>query len=288
MADTIQATQENHIMNWTDYRSYVFRVFKREFSDLSRLHWYYFYAARRVVWDIEQLRSHGHKWAASSFIPAVLPVNDYDAQSLSISPEDFERSEDAAISHLRLVLLVKGCAVAESYLQKYAQYWARWKGYEGEKFNLINRTGRAIIGPSQVSNISNIIPYLEELMGADFGKKKGALGPAYQLRCVAAHNGGIVDHENAKKLQFTKTEIGQQIRLTWNDLKKYLDAIFDVCSQVELVVPSKPRYYIEVNWILQDIFDRDNSTSAIDAKNLLRMYGFTKLPSTQEIRRQFK
>ncbi|MEW6648416.1 MAG: hypothetical protein AB1450_14535 [Pseudomonadota bacterium] len=267
-----------------EYRTYAYRTFKSEFSNLNRLHWFFSYASRRVETEINSV---SETIASTRFIGDILPANNFASKSLGITPAKFALEVDEHIEHLRLVLLVKACAAAEDFIHKYCQYWAISAGYVGHKQNKVNKIGNAIIAPAMISNIAKSTTYIEELTSASLGPKKGTLGPAYDLRCAAAHNGGIIDHEILKKVQFSGIDIGDRIKLGWHEFHRYIDAIFDVCSRIELIINPTTRHKVEVNWLLQDIFDRDPSLDATSARKILiDNYGYGSSPSSAPSKRK--
>ncbi len=191
------ATQPNN------RRTYVFRCFKGELTLLSRLHWITEFTLKHAKQSLAPYYS-AH---AGVYIKDVLAVIDFDHSMLHEKPSAFIDNAQEYMDHFRMLLVVKGCAILEAYIHRYVHYFAVHLGYLGSKFDSISDVGEAVIKPSMVSNLYNSLRYAEKLMQINFGQELLFVKEAYQVRCAAAHNGGIIDDETAKKFLHIKEEL---------------------------------------------------------------------------------
>lgn len=259
------------------YRTHAHRRFKRELTNLSRLHWVFSYGVEFVRQSAE---ANGH--SKTDRLMAVLPVKGFESERLNISIGDFSDHLNDHVDHLRLLLLVKACANLEDYLHRIAQIWVVGDGYfdaQGSMF--LDRRGKALIAPALVSNLESSMNYLALLLGTTFGSHAGLCGKAYKLRCLAAHNGGIVDQEAIKVFPAMKAEWGNPIRLAWSDLHKYLKAISATTNLIERAIPTRKRVQSEVRIIVGELIGAKECSSTDEpfVRRLLKeRFSFSHLP----------
>lgn len=270
--------------NNSHFRTYIYRCFKEEFSLLSRLHWFFAYSSKLASDEISKITPT----RGTNFIKDVFPLKDFENERLHITAKDFIASTDEYVAHLRMLLLVKGVASLEEFIHRYIQYFVIHLGYVGQKYNKINKIGEAVAKPALVSNLSNCLKYVQELTGCKFGTDMGKVNEAYQIRCAAAHNGGIIDHETANKLPKYKARIGNRIELDWNELHDYLKSIHAVAIKLEVSLPINNVRAIEVNWLLQDLFDTTPTLTARQARKLMKQaYNYQFVPNANIIAQRF-
>ncbi len=232
-----------------NYRTYAFRQFKKELTHLSRLHWIFQFGVRSVCQslDVGNVSNGDH-------LTTMLPVSGFESKRLNISAGEFRNGSDRYIEHLRVLLLVKACANMEGYIHRIAHIWAARNGYfDGKAASGIDVRGRALIKPAMVSNLKGSLEYLQTLLGGNFGADLAVCTEAYQLRCIAAHNGGVVDRESAKAFPQFGSVIGEPVRLGWSELKQYLRAISAVSNEIERAIPSRHRVHGEVALIATEL-----------------------------------
>jgi hypothetical protein len=260
------------------YRTYAYRRFKGELTHLSRLHWVFRYG----VGFVRQSASTA-ELSDDDRLMTALPVTGFEAQRLNVSVGEFCAAIDNHVDHLRLLLLVKACANMEDYLHRIAQIWLVANGYfdaEGKMF--LDKRGKALIAPALVSNLESSLSYLAVLLSVNFGSNAGVCGKAYKLRCLAAHNGGVVDYEAIKVFTSLKSELGRPIRLSWPDLHCYLRAITGACNAIERAIPMRDRIRSEACILVGEVFGTDSSVLHTEAtvRQLLKdRFEFNRLPS---------
>lgn len=275
---TVVTTNSSH------FRTYIYRCFKEEFSLLSRLHWFFAYSSKLAASELSNVALTSD----SIFIKDVLPISDFDNEKLHISVPDFIASSTEYIAHLRMLLLVKGVASLEEFTHRYIQYFVIHLGYVGPRYNKINELGEALAKPAMASNLFSCLKYVEKLTGCAFGTNLTKVKEAYQIRCAAAHNGGIIDHETAKKLPQFSGQIGKRIELEWNALHGYLKSIHAVALKIEESLNANEVRAVEVNWLLQDLFDANGALTARQARKLLKQeYHYQFVPSSTLISQKF-
>jgi hypothetical protein len=228
--------------------------------------------------------------ASTDFITKHFNISGFDPNRLGIAPKQYVTDNKDLEAHLRLILLVKACATTEDFLHRYVHYWAIYKGFKGTKFNKLSEPGEAIIKPALASNIASLCKYVKDLMSVDLSNLVQTLGEAYQLRCVAAHSGGVVDASSARKLSFMgKLKPGDRIHLSWEKFSFYLNAIFKTCNIVEKAIPYTHLRAIEAMWILTEIVEASENITALQARRILiAEYGYhTGAPLKHIIAKEF-
>lgn len=269
----------------TSFRSYPFRCFMNEFSVLSRIHWYFEFSSKYALDDFSKKFNTGQ----SKYLSDVITLSNFDTNRIHIPIKQFISENNNHLSHLRMLLLVKGCASLEDFLHRYIKYYAIYSGFVGTNKNKLNVAGDALIKPGMVSNLKSSLLYIKSLMDLTIDSAKlENISSAYQIRCAAAHNGGVVDHETIRKLPNLQAQIGQRIYLEWPELQNYLQTIHEVASTVEGAIPVKELREIDANWLLQGLFDTNRNLTAKTARKLLiTEYNFHGAPDRAKIAQQF-
>ncbi len=274
------------------FRTHIFKSFKNEFSMLSRLNWVIELSIKAIRTNMSVLPYEEQ----DKYIGNLFSLHDFDSIRLNIDIKTFIKESDHYIEHLRMLLLVKGCASLEEYIHRYVKYYIIHIGYIGKKYNKLNEIGEVIAGPALKSNLHDSLNYVEKLMKISFGETLQKVSEAYQIRCAAAHNGGIIDFETAKKIPKFAKRVGDRILISWNELHIFLDSIYNIAEKIELCIDPRFRKRIEVNWLIQDIIDRkdiivDNKVKEItagQAKDLLiKNYNYRGAPDKKTISLRF-
>lgn len=270
-----------------NYRTYAFRRFKAELTNLSRLRWVFAFSQGHSLHYLDE-----QGIADNDRLMAAHPLPGYDDHKLQISVGEFRQEAEGHEDHFNLLLLVKACANMEDYLGRMAQIWAVGQGYLDPKDKtLLDRRGKAIIQPALVSNLESSLSYLQLLLNVKFGPSLGLLGKAYKLRCIAAHNGGVVDHEAIRLFPELKTEWGKPIRLKWPTLHEQLKAAVQSCKVIENAIHSRDRYQGELQLILGELIKVGEVTGSDEpnARMILRdKYGFHRIPGRKALRNILK
>lgn len=243
------------------FRSWAYTAFKNEFSHLSRTHWHVSYALR-VTADVLS----GVPSGSPGFVGHVRSAPGFDPQRLGITAERYLEGEDDIINHLRVLLLVKGVSALETLIHRYVELKVAAMGHV-EAGNELSRAGKALAKPGMVSNIVPSGSYLQHLLAIRFPDPLTTkLSKSYQLRCLAAHNGGVVDDSAIKQFPAFATRRGEQIHLTWPDLHEYLEAIADAAKRYELGFPAPELKRVENQWLIKDLVDRNPRITASEVR----------------------
>ena len=75
--------------------------------------------------------------------------------------------------------------------------------------------------------------------------------------------------QDSQKLPQYSKAIGQRIHISWDDFHNHLKAIYNVAIKIEESLLPKKVKYIELNWLLQDIFDDDSSLTFEQARKII-------------------
>lgn len=287
----------------TDYRTYAFRRFKRELTHLSRLRWVFKYCQSFVTLAVRDADV-----PPTDLLTARFPVPDYPAERLSIPVQEFCDQASGNEDHFNLLLLVKACANMEHYLHKIAQIWAIEQGYfDVLATDLLDKRGKALIKPARVSTLDDSLKYIELLLSIEFGSALNVVRKAYKLRCVAAHTGGVVDEGALTEFPELKSQLGDRIHLSWDQLNSYLKSIQLCCSRIENSIPKRVRMRNELKVIIGGlirggVFGDKQQANARGAGSrvfghdevyqlrniLVTQFGFNNLPSVHWLTREME
>ena len=264
-------------------RSAAFAAFKKEFSAASRILWTMEYASAVAAEHVA-----GVPAGDSRFVGTSAPAKGFDPKRLGVSAASYAADLDDHLGHLRLLVLVKAVASLESLLQRYAELHTAF-AFRGKSANMLSEVGKAIVRPANTGGMKEYLPYVCELVGAKIdADDRKALQEAYQLRCAAAHNGGVVDAETATKVPRLKKLMGVPIRLGWSELNAFLESAFNVAQCIELEIGGRNLRRVEIEWHIQDMIDLDRSVTAIEVrKQLAERHGHQSIPSRDSICRRF-
>jgi len=246
------------------------------------MRWVFAYAQGYVCQQIQGQSRPGQERLCVSF-----PVAGFDQERLNVSTVEFLRQAEQHEDHLHLLLLVKACASRDDYLGRIAAIWAVIQGYaDPSEKAFVDRRGRAIIQPATVSNLESALSYLELLLRIKLDGNAGLVGKAYKLRCIAAHNGGIVDQDTLKVFPRMIATLGKPIRLDWKDLPEFLNAIGECCETIEEALPSKEKRSSELKIILHGLIQAKviGPLDEVKARTLLTTtFGFNNLPDRKRL-----
>jgi len=81
--------------------------------------------------------------------------------------------------------------------------------------------GSPILGKS---SIPESLKYTENLFGVEFGSRKEIWRKPYKLRCVVAHNGGVVMPKTLRQIPDLSIREFEMMGISWNELRKAMNA----------------------------------------------------------------
>lgn len=220
----------------------AFRGFKKKTSVLSDMYWTS-EAGRQAVRTLLALADPDAKAATEL---GVL----FDARHLNETVREFLKLSDERAGSERLNLLVMCSANLESFLQDAIEIYVANLGHRNERCRLDvigEQIAKPVVGRS---SIPPMLKYVESLIGVRFGGDYNKWQRGYKLRCIAAHEAGLLSSENQKKLKTKKQHVGDWIRLSWEELKSYLESAYSIADRIDEAISSKSLLLLEVEWTL--------------------------------------
>ena len=107
------------------------------------------------------------------------------------------------------------------------------------------------------STVPGMIKYAASLYEIDFGKNADDWIKLYQLRCEAAHNGGIATPDLLKQISGMKLQLDpkayEMLGLTWDELRGSMKAADEIAAQIDSKVASYPLQLLEAEQILREL-----------------------------------
>lgn len=100
------------------------------------------------------------------------------------------------------------------------------------------------------STVPDMIEYIEHLLGIKFGQDLTDWRRGYKLRCSAAHEGGQMSADTAKKLGVNQKTIGEWITISWDELKSLMNAAHNMADLIDAKIASGSLRAFEVEWTL--------------------------------------
>lgn len=268
-----------------NFRSYGFRNFRREFSKISSLNWHLEFSIRFTSQAVQENSQSSN--FANIPITKLLPVKKFPNKRLETTSSKFIADVEENIDHLRLLLLVKGCAILEYYLRRILAYTLYSKGFHGKSFNRLNTAGNYVFDSCQ-QNLRKLIDCLRDL-SPNIPDTYKLVIEAYKMRNAAAHGGGIIDGATAKDIPQYAKKIGQRITIDWPQMEKYLKAIYEVGEWAERTLTREELKRIELDWLIQDIIDAEKITTALKVRTDIKaVYKKEGIPSVEDIAERFK
>ena len=276
--------QTREAINVNSFRSYGFRNFRREFTQISSVNWYLEFSIRYTSQELQKNSQHSD--FATITVTSILNVKRFPAKRLEITPSKFIADVTDNIDHLRMLLLVKACALLEYYLRQILAYTLYSRGLHGRAFNKLNIAGNYIFDSCE-QNLRKLIDCLRDL-SPNIPESYKSVIEAYKTRNAAAHSGGIIDGATAKDVPRYAKKIGQRITIDWPLMEKYLKAIYEVAEWAESTLAGAELKKIELNWLIQDIIDAEKITTAQKVRAEIRaIYEKEGIPSVNVIAERF-
>lgn len=153
---------------------------------------------------------------------------------------------DSYLSRVRLHLLIIASASLESYLTDIAFYFIAQQGYL-QKSNSstdlleLNAVGRALGAPiMQRASIPEPLKYAEKSFDVELGEYRKIWNKAYHLRCVTAHNGGMVMPAALKRIPDLSIPEFDLMGINWSELRKCMNA----ADQIVTIIDRKVSNYL--------------------------------------------
>lgn len=220
----------------------AFRSFRKKNTVLSEIHW------------TSELGRHAARSLLAKSLPTAKAATEinaaFDPRHLGESVTEFTRRMDERAGTERLHLLVMCSANLESFLQDAVELFVADQGHRTKDFRL-SLIGKQIAQPViRSSTIPDMLEYTESLLDVKFGSARSSWKTAYKLRCAAAHEAGVLTAETRTKLGDNRRHVGDWIRLTWPDLKRFLESAYSIADAVDRRISTASLRSLEVEWLL--------------------------------------
>jgi hypothetical protein len=264
--------------NWTS--TLAFRAFRRKLESLSSVYWTFQLGetALRSALDGKVVTAKAVTELGSPFCLRMLPE----------SVEELRGQLKHRSGVHRLHLLVVALANIESYLKDAVLLHVGGLGYAAGHRKL-NDVGAALAAPiAKKSTVPEMVEYAGHLLSVDFRPVMASLKRAYKLRCEAVHSGGVVTARTLTDIPDLGVRLGDHIRLTWEQLLKYLKMLDRVASRVDCATAKLDARRVEVEWLLLDLKQRKALPPRPNVWHwLAQTYGVQGMPRsvTQKIER---
>jgi len=220
----------------------IFRLFRQKNAALSRQYWTS-EAGRHSI----RTALAGAK-ATDRAVEAMAVT--FETRHLDDTVEDLLARLDEHAGTERLHLLVICSANLESFLQDAVALYVAQKGYCTTDRQL-DVVGHAMASPVvDRSTVPDMLEYTEQLLGLNFGADLTKWRRAYKLRCSAAHEGGFMSADTAKKLGASRHVIGALINVSWDELKSFMVAAHSIANAIDKKIATGPLREFEVAWTL--------------------------------------
>jgi hypothetical protein len=223
----------------------AFRRFREKHGNLSRIYW---------TWQlgIDATLKAASSGVSTDFVTDVVRPK-FTRAMLPDTCEEFRNREVNRTGIFRLYLLVICAANLEAYLQDAIRLFVGSNGHAVGPRKL-NPVGEAIARPVvQSSTIPDMLDYIESLLNISFGDHRLRWQTAFKLRCTAAHNGGIADTKAKKKMPDLRTQVGEPITITWDQLITFLSSADEIVAFVDFAISTPSLRSLECEWELHAI-----------------------------------
>lgn len=265
-------TRSNVKVSW--YSTFAFREFRAGLTRLSRVYW-----THQLGADLLEQAVRAHKGKAGSISAELGSVT---KRMLHLSAADMQAWLPECSSLSRVHMLVVCSAILEAYVNT-AAFLHVAKSHlvvPGSAGPIeLTRVGDEIVRPIRGrSALSASLDYAPHLFGVNLGAHRGVWDVGYKIRCAIAHNGGVVDKKAQNNWPKPKPAIGEAIKLTWDQLRKYMDAADQIATTIDNVVASGFSRGLEGWQILRDLRDEQKCPPQTNVwKCLHDDYGISRL-----------
>lgn len=229
-------------------RTLAFRWFERKHIELSEAYWFA-EACRLAAKQMAATRP------ADEFLVTHLGASTDVVQCGAKCGETADAADHAA-GVQRLHLLVLCSANLEAFLKDAVRAYVLGRGPEYRTSDIeLSEHGEAIAKPVLgYSSIPAMLVYVEALLGIRLGNAREVCSNAYSLRCIAAHQGGVLTTQSKIKFGQRPKALGDIIRVSWADLKDLLAATYTVAETIDRAVYTDQvrdleveRFYMELH-----------------------------------------
>jgi hypothetical protein len=202
---------------------------------------------------MEALRSRLVPAKQTDYAFDVISPNGFTRLMIPESVEELLANIDERTGIERLHWLSVCSANLESYLQDSIRLYVANLGYAKAPRKL-SPVGDALAKPViNSSTVPDMIDYVQDLLDVDLAADLTKWKRAYKLRCAAVHNGGFVTPKVLKDIPDIRIPLGKRITMTWDDLKRYLEAADCIATCVDKKVSSINSRCTEVEWLLAEM-----------------------------------
>ena len=229
--------------------SLAFRRFRKKLNELSRVYWTHQMGADTIL---------NHSSTANP--------NDFIVDSLGCSfdkkmhPKTVSETIDWIPKYLertRLHILILTSASLEAYLKDITFNFIASQGYlkipnSNSELLKLNELGEALGSPIlNKSSIPEPLKFAEKLFDVDYGNRKTIWNKSYKLRCVAAHNGGMVMPKTLTQIPDLSIPEFEMIGLSWEELRKSMNAADEIVALTDNKIASYDITAIEAEQMLR-------------------------------------
>lgn len=239
----------NTIESWTS--TLAFRRFRKKLNDLSRVYWTHQIGAETILNQISTANPNDYivDTLGCSFDRRMHPKK--NSETIDWIPQYLERN--------RLHILIITSAALEAYLKDITFNYIASKGYvrtPSSSSDLLKLTEVGDAMGSPILNKSSIpepLKFAEKLFDIDYGNRKSIWNRSYKIRCVAAHNGGMVMPETLSQIPDLSIPEFEMIGLTWDELRKSMNAADEIVTLTDNKIASYTITVIEAEQILRTL-----------------------------------
>lgn len=233
----------------------AFRRFREKLHELSRIYWTHIMGAESIL---------NHARSADP--------NDYIVDSIGCSfdmkmhPKKVSETFDwipQYLDRIRLHILIITAASLEAYLKDITFNYIASSGYvkrpkSSTELLKLNEIGEAMGSPIlSKSSIPEPLKFAEKLFDVSFANRKTIWNKSYKLRCVVAHNGGMVMPKTLRQIPDLSIPEFEMIGIDWNELRKSMNAADEIVAIIDSTVSSYKIQVIETEQILRILKNRN-------------------------------
>lgn len=227
----------------------AFRRFREKLHDLSRVYWTHELGA-------EAVKKHLDGVDRTEFTVDVIGCS-FDRRMHPQKVSETEGWMPKYLERVRLHGLIITSAILESYIKDITFDHLASIGYLKTPKNKnellkLNDLGEALGSPIlSRSSIPEPLKFAEKLFELDYGANRTIWNKAYKLRCVAAHNGGMVMPKTQRQIPDLSIPEFNMIGISWDELRKAMNAADNIVSMTDYKVSNYSIWIIEAEQLLR-------------------------------------
>ncbi len=227
----------------------AFRRFREKLHDLSKIYWTHQIGVESIIKQTQNANP-------DDFIVDVIGCS-FDRR---MHPKKVSETIDWLPKYLeraRLHILIVTSASLEAYLHDITFNFLAAKGYlkhssSNTELLTLNEIGDALGNPILgKSSIPEPLKFAEKLFNIDYGNNRTIWTKSYKLRCVAAHNGGMVMPKTLQQIPDLAIPEFEMIGLDWDELRKSMNAADEIVAMTDYHISSYEITSIEVEQTLR-------------------------------------